>query len=554
MTLLRSRSRLALVALLLVAPLAAADNEPDPVDLEGLLRDLPPPGTVLDIHEDGLTFEGPAENPQRVLVEAPDHSTAFAYQVDEDGRARVDVAGRPFLQDATLVRMEGHPMQESFTFFLQDAKGNVVPITVDRSALETNLGLPLEDQLPPVTVSRPLAWPGAPTEVHLLYLADGANRLAPDELTGGAFLQRDGLHKAVVQVPADKEWDRVALQARRAGSNGTLNASLVASKPTEDATLWRGQFRPSELGLADGDTVEVQVFFERRLAPIVVERFLEPALHRYRVDGGAPTVSIAAPAETNDFRFGVSWNGADEMSGIGGFEIDYREGGAGAWTRWEQLTTNSATFSGKWSILYEFRVRALDKVGNPSADHAMATTRVGAQPAGADATNDAPVARFLAPRAGDVVSGVVTVAWEASDPDGAPVTSRVEVSEDDGLTWRTLFAGEGASTMWDTTREIEGAGYRLRVTVKDGTLSASDALSSLAVRNIVLPEAPVDTGGATPPSVSPTAPTAEGAAADEGDAVAPANDGGETKETPAPFVGLALGAAALLAARRRRAQ
>lgn len=555
MTPLRSRSRLALIALLVAAPVAAAQgNETDEV-LDALLPDeLPPPGTVLSIHEGGLTFEGRAESPTRVIVAAPDGSTAFSYVVDAEGRARVDAAGQPLLADATLVRMEGHPLQDSFTFYLQDAEGRVIPITVDRKAIESNLDLPVGEELPPVTVSRPLAWPGAPTDVHLLYLSDGENRLAAAELDGAAFLQRDALHTALVQLPADQEWDRILVQARRAGTNSTLNATLVESGQSGNATVWRGQFRASELGLADGDTVELQVLYERRLAPLIVERLPEPAVHRYRVDGGAPSVSIAAPPQASDFRFGVSWNGADDLSGIGRFEIGYREGGAGAWTHWETLSTHSATFSGKWATLYEFRVRALDKVGNPSATYATATTRVSAAPAGADMTNDAPVARFLKPTAGEALSGVVFVAWEASDPDGAPVTSHLEVSEDDGRAWRTLFAGEGTAFAWDTTREVEGDGYRLRVTVKDGPLAASDALTGLRVGNVVLPAAPAEPGSVTSPGAAPGAPADGAPAAADGEPISAAEDEGGAKETPAPFVGVALAGAALLAARRRRPQ
>ena len=564
----RSRHGLALFAVVLLAPLAAAqgDDELAPPDdtpsLEelGLSETPPPPGTVLDIEEDGLTFQGRAESPSYVALAAPDGSPAFSFVVDEDGRARVDVAGQPLFADATFVRLEGNPLGESFTLVLQDGNGNVFPVSVDRAILAMAQELPAAEQVPPITVERPVGWPGAPTQVRLLYLADAAdNRLRADDLDGDEWLQRDGTHRAVVQVPLaeSRTWDRVALEARKTGAAPSLNASLPELRTTADATVFSGSFAPSLLGLADGDTVEVQIFFERRLAALVAERYAEPALHRYRVDGTGPSVSIKAPAESAAFSFPVTWNGADASTGIRGYQVDWRVAGSPQWTAWEKLSANSATFSGAWGTSYEFRVRAIDRAGNPS-QYATATTRVAAQPAGSDDVNDPPTARFLTPRAGEVLSGVVSVTWEAADPDGTAVTSRLEVSEDDGRTWRLLYSGEGERASWSTADETEGPGYRLRLTVKDGSLSAADALSGLTVRNLVASETPPapSAPGAPPapasPAAPPAAPAAPGAGPDaEGEPVDAAEADARSKETPAPFVGLALLVAALLAARRR---
>ena len=66
--------------------------------------------------------------------------------------------------------------------------------------------------------------------------------------------------------------------------------------------------------------------------------------------------------------FTVSWNGSDNLSGIGSFDVQVRDGSGGTWTNWQTGTTaTSAAYPGVGGHTYYFRVRARDKSGNVEA-------------------------------------------------------------------------------------------------------------------------------------------------------------------------------------------
>lgn len=547
------RARLGLLALLLAIPLVAAESLPGlnapktPVDTSAT-------GTLLSIHEGPFSFEGPANSPTHVLVTDADGAPALEYTVDAEGRARLDVAGKTALADATLLRVEGDPTGDAFALVLRDPEGGVHEVAIDRALLDQYADRSTPPKAP-IEIKRPLEWPGAPQRSYLVHVKDaGQTQLAASQLNGAAFLSKSGTHRAVLQIPVNEDqWDRSFLQVRREGQNATLNATFAQQHATNDALVFAASYAPSLLGPAEGERIAIDVIHERRPIPLVVERYGEPATYRYRVDGTGPTVSINAPSQSIDFRFTVTWAGSDALSGVSGFVLFYRESGASTWIHWLTTRENGAVFSGEWGRTYELRARSLDAVGNPSAD-AFAFTSVVAQPSGEDDINDPPTARFLTPFAGAELAGVVPITWRAEDPDETPVTSRVEISDDDGETYRLLYVGRDLATTWDTTGDADGSGYRIRLTVSDGTQSATDVLSALKVRNVVVPPAPEPaepTQPAEPTSAAP-APTAPLPADDTDEPATPASDEGG-KGVPAPFVGIAIAAAALLAGRRKRA-
>lgn len=565
---LLERAPLVLLLVVLALPAATAQDLPaPPAALSAPAPPTPPPlpgaQDEVDIDEHGLTFEGPADAPRRVLVVAPDGAPALSYEMDAEGRARLDIAGTNVVSDATLLAIEGDPKGDAFVLFLRDAEGRRHEVLIDREVLLANVDLPPEAQLPAIDVLRPPAWPGAPSRPFLLNVQDTEpNLLAAAALEGTRFLKLAGEHKAVLQLPtSDADFDRMILRATRAANGAALNVTFARSHATNDAVVFRASYLPGLLGLNEGDRVDVQPFYERRVTPLVVERFPENATYSYLVDGLPPSVTISAPAEADDFRFAIAWNGADGLSGLGGFTIDYREAGAERWTRWlDKAPAKSATFSGAWAKTYEFRAFSHDAVGNPSPASQTVTTTVKAPPGGSDDVNHEPTARLLTPPTGALVGGLASVTWTATDPDGTPVTSKLEVSADEGGTWRLLYVGTDASHTWDTTAEEDGPGYQIRLTVSDGTTQAFDKTGALTIRNVVAPPAPIDEpepqtpptpdAPATPPqdvrpANAPDAPT---------DAAAPdttaAEEAPPKKGVPAPFIGGAIAAAALLARRR----
>lgn len=576
-----SRARFGLLAVLLLAivPLAAAQvpgiptppsspTAPPSVTPPG--STLPPVGEDLAIEEGPLTFLGPASNPDFIAIQGADGATVLSYTVDADGRARLDVAGENAVTDATFVRIEGDPTGDAFRLVLRDAQGGEHAVDVDRVALTSQVEVPPAPDTPlsklppaPIEIARPPTWPGAPQQAYLLAVEDGAgNRLPASKLDGASFLQKSGNHHAQLQIPlADNEWDRWFLTASRVGQYSALNATFVASHQTENAMILDAAFAPSLLAPAEGDRVGFTITYEKRLSPLVVQRFVEDEGYKFRVDGGAPSAYVSAPPNAQDFRFPVTWGGADTLSGLGYFRIESRVSGASQWTHWVTTPLTSAVFQGDWGKTYEFRARAYDRVGNPSSE-ALAATSVATQPEGEDDVNDPPTVRFLAPLNGAQVEDVVAISWLAEDPDDSRLVVRLELSDDEGETYRLLYAGTGSSATWDTLSEADGPGYKLRITVSDGTQSVSDSVGGLSVRNIVVP-APPSGGSPQTPAVPSSAPQTPGSTAAQpgttsgGDEpVTPAGDDGDEpdgKDTPLPMVVLvgALGIAALATRRRK---
>jgi dipeptidyl aminopeptidase/acylaminoacyl peptidase len=83
------------------------------------------------------------------------------------------------------------------------------------------------------------------------------------------------------------------------------------------------------------------------------------------VDVTPPSSSASSPAEATELLFLVTWSGSDTGSGIASYDVQVRDGPAGAWTDWLADTTAPSTFyRGQLSHSYYFRCRARDKLGN----------------------------------------------------------------------------------------------------------------------------------------------------------------------------------------------
>ena len=86
------------------------------------------------------------------------------------------------------------------------------------------------------------------------------------------------------------------------------------------------------------------------------------------VDASAPASEVLAYSApvTSTLSFPVKWSGSDPVSGIGSYDIQYRDGPTGSWTN---LTTGSTLtqttfFPGQNRHTYQFRSRARDRAGN----------------------------------------------------------------------------------------------------------------------------------------------------------------------------------------------
>ncbi|MEW5760160.1 MAG: hypothetical protein AB1779_05285, partial [Candidatus Thermoplasmatota archaeon] len=85
---------------------------------------------------------------------------------------------------------------------------------------------------------------------------------------------------------------------------------------------------------------------------------------RITLDTVSPTSSVNILSSYSPESFIVSWYGFDITSGIGWYDVQYREND-GNWNDWLTNTNlTSAFFRGKENYTYYFRTRAMDKAGN----------------------------------------------------------------------------------------------------------------------------------------------------------------------------------------------
>jgi hypothetical protein len=99
----------------------------------------------------------------------------------------------------------------------------------------------------------------------------------------------------------------------------------------------------------------------------------------FKVDTSTPTAAVSAPAITvpgsTGRTFRVSWSGADSVSGVASYEVQYAT--SGSWVTWRASTTDtSAWFTGALGSKTFFRVRAFDAAGNVGAWSAPASAVV----------------------------------------------------------------------------------------------------------------------------------------------------------------------------------
>lgn len=180
-------------------------------------------------------------------------------------------------------------------------------------------------------------------------------------ITWANFTPTWGAEIGVGQVPPIVGW----LQANATG-------------PVQE---WVSGARPNYGIMIQGDETPQQR--ERVFTAINANNGLHPRLvvtYDVIVDTTPPTSTMAALPQWSQAQFNVSWSGTDNPGGTGirHFDVQVRENGGG-WQNWQTATTNtSATFTGQNGILYEFRVRAVDRANNFEAfpNNPQASTRV----------------------------------------------------------------------------------------------------------------------------------------------------------------------------------
>lgn len=93
--------------------------------------------------------------------------------------------------------------------------------------------------------------------------------------------------------------------------------------------------------------------------------------HALRIDTQAPLAQLMPlPSYHRETAIPVQWSGSDGEpagSGLAGFDVQVRQGSAGAWQPWlSGVSDTGASYTGQRGQAYSFRVRAIDAAGNVS--------------------------------------------------------------------------------------------------------------------------------------------------------------------------------------------
>ncbi|MEW5766299.1 MAG: Ig-like domain-containing protein [bacterium] len=198
----------------------------------------------------------------------------------------------------------------------------------------------------------------------------------------------------------------------------------------------------------------------------------------------APTVSLISPngGEHWSGTRTIQWTAVDTDGNISGITIEYRVNGV-----WYTIATNEAndgTYSWDTTSVgdatdYLVRVTAIDADGLSGNDTSEAAFTI---------DNDAhsPTVALTSPTTGVIWSGTQNIKWDGRDLDpGDILTLKIEVSADSGTTWRLLADNEANDGLypWNTTTVADGRGYRVAVTISDGTSTASDTSGAFKIDN-----------------------------------------------------------------------
>jgi hypothetical protein len=99
----------------------------------------------------------------------------------------------------------------------------------------------------------------------------------------------------------------------------------------------------------------------------------------------------------------------------------------------------------------------------------------------ATVSENSPTVTVLSPSGGETISGTFTVEWEASDPDGDPLTYAVLYTHD-GVHWGVLANNLNQTSFeWDTSQSPGGTNASIRVIVTDGINTAVDVSATFTV-------------------------------------------------------------------------
>ncbi|MFX1284643.1 MAG: Ig-like domain-containing protein [Promethearchaeota archaeon] len=275
--------------------------------------------------------------------------------------------------------------------------------------------------------------------------------------------------------------------------SGTITISWTASDPdgdslTSDLFYWNGSnWIELIMGLTstsyDWDTMTVPDGANYKIRVIVNDGRLSEQDESdavFTIDNPhAPIVTVIYPngGETLMGFETITWTASDADGDSLHFNISYWDG-----SNWIELITGLTSTSYDWDTLmvldgnfYQILVNASDGalIGSDTSDASFTINNP-----------DPPVVTVLYPNGGEMLMGIETVTWTASDADGDPLT--YNLSYWDGSDWVEFVKGlTETSYDWDTRTVPNGDTYQILVNASDGTLNSLDTSdNSFTILNV----------------------------------------------------------------------
>ncbi|MHB1294202.1 MAG: fibronectin type III domain-containing protein [Anaerolineae bacterium] len=194
------------------------------------------------------------------------------------------------------------------------------------------------------------------------------------------------------------------------------------------------------------------------------------------VDSQPPQVRLLAPSSSARLKREavILWQATDPDGDALRIDLYYSDDAGRTWIPLAEGLANTGYYTWQVSFLpvgskYRIRVVARDGLFQSSHESPWLFAVGDSAP---------PQVTLTAPAAGSTLSGPRWIRWYAADPDGTPVTTTLSLRLAGSSEWLPLAENlpSDGFYLWDTTQFADGA-YDLRVSVSDGSFSASAALA-----------------------------------------------------------------------------
>ena len=258
-------------------------------------------------------------------------------------------------------------------------------------------------------------------------------------------------------------------------SPGTGPGEMTFSSDGSTWTPWEpfSTTRAYDLAVGDGlKTVSVQIRDR-------VGNTGSPANGSIILDTAPPVTSLVRiPGISENTSFTVSWTGHDALSGVLGFDVEYRPND-GPWTPWLNGTNlTQAAFFGQDGSAYSFRARATDRIGNVEAYPANVSVTV-------RIILPQPVVAILDPPPQKILHGKYLAAGTSGHPKVGKTVSLVEVSIDGGP-WLPA-TGTLSWTYTLDTLKLKNGMHNITARSYDGVKHSDTAVTTFKVSNEAAP-------------------------------------------------------------------